>query len=63
MPTPIIDSKAIVAELDRLRAEFAEVGNDPELARAYGERLSRLGAEITAACERAFLNLTETPAA
>lgn len=63
MPASLSDTQAIARELEALRAEFSQVESDPELAHAFGERLSLLGAQITAACERAFVKLTETSAA
>lgn len=63
MSASLFDSQAVGRQLEALQAELTDVANHPELARAYGERLSQIGARITAACEREFLRLLEKPAA
>ena len=63
MPVQPIDVRATCLELERLREDLVRAGDDPKMLQAYGQRLSQLGAEITAACERAFVELTESPAA
>ena len=63
MPVAPIDIRATSLELDRLREQLLQAESDPAMLKVYGERLSQLGADITAACERAFVELTASPAA
>jgi len=59
---PILDTTTVRRSLDSLHPEIAAVHHEPERAGEVGRRLSRLGTQVTAACETAFLRAADTPA-